>query len=463
VDSSARPVAQTAPRDRGLAVLATIIVWLLIVLMIVPEGFDYGLLTQGTVPISADFITRLLWLGLLVGGAAIVLWRSGASLQMLCQSNPYLLAFFALAVLSIVWSLEPRLTLRRDVRFLTFLLAAVAFAVTAWHPRHWQRAMRPVLTVMLLGSIVFGLLEPKLGIHQETTHELTGAWRGLANHKNSLGAIASVAVLLWLHAWGTHEVRWWRALGAAAIAMTCLVLSRSTTSMIATVGSCAVLGMLLKWPQVSRFLLQYAVALVPIAIVCYLLVLLRVLPGLHFVLSPGAALTGGDMTLTGRSEIWFIITDHIRAHPFVGSGYAAYWVGPDPQSPSYEFITRMNGFYPGSSHNGYLEIANDLGWAGIILLAGYLAKFLQQATVAFDIDRPQGALYIALLAQQSVLNLSESHWFSPLSVQFLMMTIATMSLGRLMLEYQLRLRMGMRLHTRAPVVRPGWRIQRPSA
>jgi hypothetical protein len=57
-------------------------------------------------------------------------------------------------------------------------------------------------------------------------------------------------------------------------------------------------------------------------------------------------------------------------------------------------------------------------------------------------ERGQAALYLALFFQQAITNLSESHWFSVLSVDFIIMTLTTMAVARALLEYRLRFAFG---------------------
>jgi O-antigen ligase len=162
-----------------------------------------------------------------------------------------------------------------------------------------------------------------------------------------------------------------------------------------------------------------------------------------------------DMTFTGRSEIWALIVERIHLNPLLGVGYGAYWIGPVAQSPSYEFIWRMGSFYPGSAHNGYLDVANDLGWTGLVFLLGYIAVHLRQSLRVLAADKTQGALFLALFIQQAMVNLSESHWFSVLSLQFVLMTLATAALARLSLELNLRTRFGEPLqHVRSTAPTP---------
>ncbi len=426
--------------------------WVLIVLMIVPEGLDYQSITTTGAPSSGGAISHLLWLGLLALSAIVIFWRAGLAWLLARALNPFLLIFVALALASIAWSIDPSLSARRLMRMVTMVLVCVAFVLMGWHARRYQNVVRPILTIMLLGSIIFGLVFPSLAIHQETAVELNGAWRGLANHKNGLGALACIALIFWFHAWLTREVKWLPALAGGTIAATCLLLSRSSTSLTATLFVMVLLSALLRSPPGMRPYIPYLVAMLVALLLIYALAILNLIPGWGTLMAPITLLTGKDVTLTGRTEIWTIITEHIRHHPFLGTGYGAYWTaGPVPGTESYEFVSRMGSFYPGSAHNGYLDIANDLGWTGLVFLIAYIVSHMRQSLQLLGIDRNQGALYLALFFQQAITNMSETHWFSVLSVDFVIMTLATTALARGLLEHRLRSIFGEpQSSTRAP-------------
>lgn len=174
-------------------------------------------------------------------------------------------------------------------------------------------------------------------------------------------------------------------------------------------------------------------------LVVYALAILNIVPGLDFILNPIMSLTGKDMTFSSRSIIWEIIKEHISIRPFFGSGYEAYWTaGPIPGHESFVFPSLMQGFYPGSSHNGYLEVMNDLGWVGLIVLVGYLAIYIRQSIQLMSIDNGQAALYIGIFFQQAVTNLFESNWFDVGGFSYIFMMLATMALGRSLLEFRMR-------------------------
>ena len=431
------PTSTLALRNDGHFILIGGMIWVLIVLMIVPESLDYSNLSTVEAPTSGGTVSRLLWLALLSSGLIVILWRATLAWLLTRSLNFFLLAFVLLAAVSVVWSIDPTVTARRMIRVFTIVVASMAFALMGWHARRFQNVLRPIITLVLLGSIIFGVAWPDLAIHQDTTGVLAGAWHGLASHKNGLGDIACIGLLFWYHAWLSNEARALTALLGGGLAAACLFLSHSSTSLVAMAFTLLFLTMLLRSPRALNRHMPWLVTLFVIALVTYSLVLLQILPGLHTLLSPIGAITGKDMTFTGRTDIWDIMSEQIRLHPYLGTGYGAYWTGIEQGTPSYDFILRLN-FYPESAHNGYLDVLNDLGVLGLAVLLGYLASFLAQSLRLLREDRIQASLYLALFLQQAISNLAESHWFSVLSVDFVIMTLATTALARSLLDHRLR-------------------------
>lgn len=427
-----RDVAAGLP---GASLFVAAMIWLLIIFNIVPEGFDYG--SPGYMPTQGSAVSRLIWIFLLSTGFLVVLWRAALSLLLIRAINPFFLAFLVLAIASAAWSIDPGVTIRRLVRLLAIFSCACGFILVGWHNRRFQNVIRPVLTVMLLGSLVFGIVAPNLAIPVATQAELVGAWRGLSTQKNGFGSLASLGTIFWLHALFTREVRPVVAIAGAASAATCLYLSRSSTSLLATGCAVLILMLLVYSPRGMQRSLPAIIGLAAAALLVYSLAVLQIIPGLQLLLEPITAITGKDMSFTGRTDLWALIRERISQHPYLGGGFGSYWVGEVPSSQSYEFIARLN-FYPGQAHNGYLDVINDLGFLGGVLLVGYLIAYLWQSLRLRELDRNQGTLYLALVFQQLVSNLSESRWWNVLSVEFVILTLATAALARDLLENRVR-------------------------
>jgi exopolysaccharide production protein ExoQ len=171
-------------------------------------------------------------------------------------------------------------------------------------------------------------------------------------------------------------------------------------------------------------------------ILLYELVIQNVIPGVNTLMGPILSLVGKDTTFSARSIIWGVIKEHIQGAPWLGSGYGAYWTGPFPTSPSYVFIPLMF-FYPTEAHNGYLDIINDMGMVGLMCLLAFLYWFLRQGIQLLRIDRPRAALYLAILFQEMIIDMSESEWLSRTST-FAILLLATTCLSRGLLEVRPR-------------------------
>jgi O-antigen ligase len=94
-------------------------------------------------------------------------------------------------------------------------------------------------------------------------------------------------------------------------------------------------------------------------------------------------------------------------------------------------------FYPTEGHNGYLDLINDLGAVGGLLLLGYFVRYIRDGLRVMRIDRGQGGLYLTLLFRGFLADMSESHWINSLSIDFLIMTLATASMARTLLQAHL--------------------------
>ena len=408
-------------------------IWVLIVIMVVPDGFSYGPNANG-MPTEGSAVSRFIWLALLAFGAAVPLSRSGVALKLLRQINPYFLLFVALAALSVLWSIDPGVTLRRLLRVVTMVLVAISFALMTWRPTRFQSVVRPILTLLLVGSIIFVIAAPQLAIDQSDAAALVGAWHGLFTQKNGLGSVAAIALILWLHAWLSKERPWWMASFGFAVSAICLIYSRSSTSIMNAAFACALMLMLMRPPASLRRYLKYLIVLFVVALLVYSLAVLNLIPGSSALLSPITMITGKDQTFSGRTAIWAIVNEHIAQRPLLGSGYGAYWVLL-PGSPSMEMKRRLY-FYPTEGHNGYLDIINDLGIVGALCLLGYLIVYLRQGLRLLATLRPQGVLYLALMFDQLIANLTESRWLNSLTCEFAIMTIATVAMGRTLWDQQ---------------------------
>lgn len=421
---------RSVARDRRYGLLVALMLWVQIGYMVldISAGDVHGAM-------QANPIDRLLKLLLLACGTIVILSRMQLTRLTLRELNRFLLLYVVLAAVSVVWSIDQSVTATRVVSLGSMVVVAVAFGVGAWHPKRFQDVVRPAITLLLVASLLAGIADPALVREAGDTISLKNAWRGLTWQKNVFGELASFGVILWFHAWLSREAGWARALLGGGVAAACLYLSRSSTSLICTTMAIGLMLLLMRSGPSTRRYTPYIVALFVTICVLYGLAVMHIVPGIEtLLLDPIMHLTGKDLTFSDRTEIWQIVSANIAQHRLLGSGFMAYWgAGPVPSSPSYVFMAAMY-FWPTESHNGYLEITNDLGFVGLALLFGYILVYLRQCLRLFRIDRGQATLFLALLFQQAFLNLSESTWLDIDNFCFTIMTVATVLIARALLE-----------------------------
>lgn len=431
----ARAAARAPAAGGGGHLLPAILLTVQALILIVPQGFDYRQQIDGgnpAMPTEGDPLSQTTWVLLMLGGLYLLFRNRSRVLPLLKHFNPYIIAFFGLATLSVLWSIAPDVTLRRVYRFGTVLVVCMAFTVQGWHPRRYQNVARALLTLLLVASVIFVWAAPQYGIQAQLAPELKGAWRGITDGKNILGPLASDAVILWLHAWLSKESK--RAVAASGLLLSVFVLikTRSDDSVLATAFGVPFMLLLLRPAGSLRRYMPYIVGLFAATIALYALAVLNLIPGSATLLSPIPLLTGKSLTFSNRTVIWAVLEAHIRLHPWLGTGYGAYWYD-SPGSPSQDMI-RYLYFYPTEGHNGYLDVINDTGYAGFCILIGYFISYIRQSVYLLRRDKYQAGLYLTLIFTAFLSDLSESHWFNVLQIGFLLMTLATAALARSYLQ-----------------------------
>jgi exopolysaccharide production protein ExoQ len=408
--------------------LVPILLLLLFTVMVVPPGFDYRG-EQSSNPTEGDAFSLTTWLVLLFGSAYLVIRNRRQVRELIAAVNRPFLYFVVLASLSVLWSIEPAITLKRLVRLYIIVLVSIAFASVGWQPRRFENSLRRLLSLLLAASAIFCYWEPELAIHHEHSLALWNAWHGITTGKNLLGSLASCAFILWLHGLLTRETGRIAAFANLALAGLCLVMCRSDTSLMATAFAAFFVILLLRPPGSMQRQMPYFIGLFATAVLVYALAVLNIVPGLSVILTPISMFSGKDLTFSGRTNIWYVLKFHMREHPLLGTGYEAYWIGPVPSSPSYEMVKWL-WFYPTEGHNGYLDVMNDLGYVGGICLLAYFIRYLRQGLELMRLEKARGALYLALIFRAFLADMSESHWFSVTSIDFVIFTLATFSLAR---------------------------------
>jgi O-antigen ligase len=99
-------------------------------------------------------------------------------------------------------------------------------------------------------------------------------------------------------------------------------------------------------------------------VVGYLGLLLGLIVIAFLAFDPAAilGLFGKDTSISGRGPIWEEALAAIKERPFFGYGYASFWL---PDSIVTRYIWSRVKWNAPSAHNGFLELALDIGIVGL--------------------------------------------------------------------------------------------------
>jgi exopolysaccharide production protein ExoQ len=280
--------------------------------------------------------------------------------------NLILVAFVSFALVSVLWSDFPLVTIKRWYRDLgNYLVILVVLSDS--RPLEAVRALLRRLSYLLIPlSILMVKYYPQIGRHYSGW---TGAveYVGPTTGKNLLGVMCLISGIFFfwdtMTRWPERKERRTKRIiivNFAFIAMTLwlLKLANSATSRV-----CLVIGCLVIVAAHNKWVKRHPRFLKVLLPACFCLYLLLALGfGVNADL---ARAVGRDPTLTDRTLIWKTLLA-IDTNPIVGTGYESFWLGPRLQRV-------WQTIWVNEAHNGYLEVYLNLGLIGLVLLVGFLA------------------------------------------------------------------------------------------
>lgn len=295
-----------------------------------------------------------------VGVAILVARRAELSALRLAPSS--LLAFLALALVSVLWTTDRSDTL---VGWLSLLGYAI-LAVTIGHIRDTLQTVRAIgdvlralLAVSLGLEILSGILldMPILFLGIEGNLALGGPVQGIFGTRNMLGFVAVMALITFVIEWRTQSVPAPVATMSISLAAFLALVSASPAVIVLAVGVGAVTAALMivrHTPAARRDLVQWGLAaLVVIALV--IAFLFR-----HPIIRWMGA--GSDFSM--RADLWNQLLDFVAVQPMQGWGWFGAW--PDAEFP-FNSLNYLLDEKHASALNAYFDVLLQLGAVGLVL------------------------------------------------------------------------------------------------
>ena len=299
------------------------------------------------------------------------LWQHGAFLVVLlllvlrwrrtlvvASKGFFIWGLLLMILTSFLWSDTPDTTQRTSISLLETTLFGLYFAA-----RFSLKEQLKILTIcgsiFAVASLLFSLAMPgaaiEAGVH-------AGAWRGPLIQKN---LFARILVLFSLVAYVYRpESLLGKVLRAITLLLSVLlvVLSTSKTAVV-------ILLLMLGLVESQRFFYKVFIELPMLFIPVICTALLSLMTIIVLGVSNAQAivdLTGRDLTLSGRTEIWSALVTKISERPLLGYGYQGFWRGIYGESA---YIGKVfdNTYLPPHSHNGFFELTLAFGLLGLVL------------------------------------------------------------------------------------------------
>lgn len=323
---------------------------------LLPLVMRNGGLAIDTSSLSADSNPLRQGLFLAAYAIAFVLLVKRKSLEW-ASRDKFLLLLIVFAVISISWSEDPTISLKRVLALLGTVVIGTYLAST-YSFKNLIKLLAWSLGVAAVLSVGVAVLAPSYGIMSDSS---VGSWQGIYTHKNILGrtmALGAISFLLLATTGRKHRLVGW---GGFLLLSLVVIKSHSMTALLALL---AVLALLPAFMAMRR-----RPVLVPIVIAMCV-----ALGGATLWLSDSsddlASALGRDITFTGRVDLWQSAALVIGKSPWLGHGYGTSAVtGGDDATTD---IAQFSDWNAPNAHNGFLNLALDLGFAGLtVFLLGY--------------------------------------------------------------------------------------------
>jgi exopolysaccharide production protein ExoQ len=369
-------------------------------------------------------LANTLTMAITLGVVALLVLRNPHALTEFASGMWPVLLLVALALLSTFWSDYPSVTIRRAGSLATAALWAW-YLVARYDLGDVVLLIRQAIGILAVASLMLGAA-PSLG-------QGVDGWFGAFSTKNDLGIIMALGATTFIYALIARRPRPLNLILSATALVLCvglLYLSQSRTSWLA--------GML---GAVICVAIRATYKRVGFGIIVWSTLLLLIVPAIVIAsdqLGTIATMLGKDSTLTGRVDLWLMLPPYIAQAPWLGHGYAGFWV---QESVNVFQIWTTVGWEPPHSHDGWLDILLDLGIAGFLLTATQVIMILVNGVRAVVRgEEPNSQYIVVIMLVILVINLAESALVRP-GAPWVLLVIGASGLAKIAMKHRAALEM----------------------
>jgi len=373
-----------------------------------------------TVLNDSETLLKPLRYGILLLAMLLLVARWRATLRVLAKGW-MLWLLVALTVVSLNWSLTPSFSVESIRGEIIPMSIFAAYFASRFNPREQMKLVAITLAVGAALSLFYAVAVPSVGRH--VGDKFAGAWKGIYSQKNNFSTTMTLTIMIFLVFTLVTKSRFTRWLSAAALAFSIgmIILSTSKSGLIIFIAMTLLVLVvrLFRWQGRRSVLLLDLVGLGTLATVS----------GLSVTWQDIVIGLGRDPTLSARTYIWAGSIEKIMDRPWLGYGRAAFWVPNSLPARQVGALAKSGDFVPAHAHNGFIDIALELGLLGFgLFMLGLLITYGLALRRAYQAAQPEDLWPFTFLTLMVVSNLTETVLMNRVSLYWVLYMVTFLSL-----------------------------------
>lgn len=328
--------------------------------------------------------------------------------------DPFVWALLILAALSFLWSDFPDVSKKEGIITLLSSLFGLYLA-SRFTLKEQLQIVAWTAGIAAVFSLLYSLALP--GYAKEQGFH-AGAWRGPLIQKNMFARILVIfAPPILLTALENRKYRT-ILLIVFAISVALIQLSTSKSALLIFIS----LMILLPLYRALRWSGSLVIPLLIIAVIIGGSVATWFITNWE----PFLYSLGKDPSLTGRTDIWESVIEKIWDRPWLGYGYAGFWVdGGEGERAIWKTIYLKVT----QAHNGYINIAAELGLLGLLFfILSLLTAYIRSINLVRSTRTIEGLWPITYITYIFLYNETESTNLEPNSLLWILYVAVTLSI-----------------------------------
>lgn len=370
--------------------------------------------------VTSNPVNQLVFGALFIVSLIIIYSKKNEAVKFI-KREKFLFIFLTWCFMTILWSNYSIVSLKRFIQYITAVTVTLSFFLYSKNSEESLKIFYYILATYVVISLATIFTIPM-------ARNAAGYWRGIHTDKNGFAQISLVALILFC-------ISYSRSISIKSKVINVFLILISLTLLIGARSSTALLTLIILF--IIWILFQIDKIFEPIGIRKTISILLT-LGGIILVLSillflpdkleSVIGVTGKDLTFTGRVDIWKDIWSYVEDHFFFGAGFRGFWV---VNSPRLEEFYQIYIWLPIQSHNGYLDLLNEVGAIGAILFLFVLINYFTNLS-NMKINQVWKWFILATI----IINITETTIITPKSVSGVMFIFSYLALFKdtIMLE-----------------------------